>query len=189
MTRRARIDRDSVPAQLRLFAPEALVARPTAEARLKRLARRPGRAPTAREAREDEDRLMMDRLRQWGRELASQFGLRWAAIDPEHDGVTGHYGICYADGVIRIRLRHAKTGRLLKESSLVDTLCHELGHLKHFDHSPRFWRYYRLILDEARKRGYYRPGPGPTRPRQRGLFELVDGPCGNAGASGRERTR
>jgi hypothetical protein len=189
MTRSARIDRDPVPAQLRLFAPEDLAARPTPEARLKRLARRPTRPPTRREAREEEDRRAMDRLRQWGRDLASHFGLRWTAIDPERDGVTTHYGICYADGVIRIRLRHAKTGRLLKESSLVDTLCHELGHLKHFDHSPRFWRYYRRILDEARKRGYYRPGPGPTRARQRGLFELVDGPCGNAGASGPETTR
>ena len=61
-------------------------------------------------------------------------------------GIVEHYGICYADGRIRIRLRHATTGRLLKESSLVDTLCHELAHLRHFDHSPRFRRFHEQVL-------------------------------------------
>ena len=91
---------------------------------------------------------------------------------PEADGVVQHYGICYADGRIRIRLRHAKTGRLLKESSLVDTLCHELAHLKHFDHSPRFRSFYEKILAEARRRRWYRPGPVAAFPRQVPLWEV-----------------
>jgi hypothetical protein len=178
--------RTETAGQQRLFAPEDLRAHPTAEARLLRLTRRPPRPATRRELRVDEDRAAIERLRDQGRQLATVFRLPWAALDAERDGVHGHYGICYADGLIRIRLRHAVTGRLLKESSLVDTLCHELAHLKHFDHSPRFWKFYRGVLAEARHRGYYRPGPGRHRPEQATLFELTDGPCGTAPA-GRPR--
>ena len=119
---------------------------------------------------------MIERLREWGGELARSFNLRYRSIDPERSGVYGHYGICYEDGVIRIRLRHARTGRLLKESSLVDTLCHELAHLEHFDHSPRFRGFYAGILERARSLGYYRPGPIDGRPRQLSLF--ADELCG-----------
>lgn len=102
---------------------------------------------------------MVEKLRGIAAELAAHFGLRYAAIEAESDGVIAHYGICYADGRIRIRLRHATTGRVLKESSLVDTLCHELAHLRHFDHSPRFQSFHARVLAEARRRGWYRPDP------------------------------
>jgi hypothetical protein len=116
------------------------------------------------------------RWRAGGGELAARFGLRFTAIEPERDDAA-HYGICYEDGEIRIRLRHAKTGRLLKESSLVDTLCHELAHLRHLDHGARFRSLYRRILAEARRHGYYRPGPEvAARPRQGSLFDWSD--CG-----------
>lgn len=156
--------RKTTPAQLRLFAAEELHATPTAEARLRRLAARPPRAATPGERRVDEDRATIERLRAAGTDLARRFRLPWRSLEAERDGVREHYGICYADGLIRIRLRHAVTERLLKESSLVDTLCHELAHLRHFDHSPPFWRFYRKILETARRLGYYRPGrePGPT---------------------------
>ncbi|HKQ62035.1 MAG TPA: YgjP-like metallopeptidase domain-containing protein [Candidatus Polarisedimenticolaceae bacterium] len=113
----------------------------------------------------------MERLRQWGEELARSFGLRYRALEPERAGVRSRYGVCYRDGLIRIRLRHVTTGRLLKESSLVDTLCHELSHLRHFNHGLRFRRLYWRILDAARERGYYRPGPAARGPQQLGLFE------------------
>lgn len=115
-------------------------------------------------------------------QLSKRFRLRPHALHAERDGVNGHYGICYEDGVILIRLRHAKTGRLLKESSLVDTLCHELAHLRHFDHGPRFKRLYLKILDEARRRGYYRPGPLPQAagPRQGMLFDDEEKSCGTS---------
>jgi len=164
-----------------LFDPGELMLRPTGLARLRALARRPAPPVEERERRRDEDRQMMERMRVWGAELCRRFRLQYARLDAEREGVTAHYGICYEDGVIRIRLRHARTGRLLKESSLVDTLCHELAHLRYMDHSQRFRKLYLRILDAARELGYYRPGPQqPPGPRQLDLFET--GACGVAAA-------
>jgi hypothetical protein len=161
----------------RLFGPNELELRPTGQARLRALARRPLRSATERERRRDEDDATMQLLREWGADLAQSFGLRWRSLQREREGVNGHYGICYEDGVIRIRLRHATTGKLLKQSSLVDTLCHELAHLRYMDHSIRFRRLYQRILDRARALGYYRPGPeADGRPRQGSLFD--DAGCG-----------
>jgi len=156
-----------------LFDPRAHVLRPTGTARIAAMARRPWRGRTVAERKAEEDRSVIERLRAQGSELAAAFGLRFAAIEAERDGVNAHYGICYSDGRIRIRLRHAVTGRLLKESSLVDTLCHELAHLRHFDHSSRFRAFYQRVLEAARRSGYYRPGPAKDRPAcQPSLFEI-----------------
>jgi hypothetical protein len=90
--------------------------------------------------------------------IARPFGLHYKSIGAERANVTSRYGVCFADGAIRIRLRHAMTGRPLKYSSLVNTLCHELAHLRHFNHGPRFKIFYFELLDFARARGIYRPG-------------------------------
>lgn len=119
-------------------------------------------------------------LRRDARTLASHFELTLRRLDPERPNVKRRYGICYSDGSIRIRLRHATTGRLLKYSSLVDTLCHELAHLRYFDHGPRFKLFYQRILTHARRAGIYRPAPRtadgrvPTRGRRTG--RPVSGP-------------
>jgi hypothetical protein len=161
--------------------------RPTGMARLRALARAPAPIPTEREKLRAEDRRVMRKLRAWGRDLGQRFSLQFKTLDPEREGVTAHFGICYEDGLIRIRLRHATTGRLLKESSLVDTLCHELAHLRHMDHSPRFRRLYQRILETARELGYYRPGPADaTAPRQLDLFEA--GGCGTLAAATEDGT-
>jgi hypothetical protein len=162
----------------RLFARDELCLRPTGTARLRELARRPTLRATDRQQRADEDRRSMDKLRGWGAELVREFGLKRAELEPERDGVIEHYGICYEDGLIRIRLRHATSGKQLKESSLVDTLCHELAHLEQLNHGPRFRRLYRRILERARELGYYRPGIVPgERSRQVSLFD--DESCGS----------
>jgi predicted metal-dependent hydrolase len=122
--------------------------------------------------REEQDHVLR-RLRRHAAVLAARFELRPVAIEAERPNVKRRYGICYADGTIRIRLRHARTGHLLKYSSLIDTLCHELAHLRHFNHGQRFQSFYRRVLAHARDTGVYRPDPPrrrsarPPDPRER----------------------
>ena len=108
---------------------------------------------------------LIERLNLDAARLAHRFGLRYRSITAERAGVRSRYGVCYADGAIKIRLRHATTGRPLKYSSLVNTLCHELAHLRHFNHGPRFRAFYFEILDCARALGIYRPGRPPVAVR------------------------
>ena len=104
---------------------------------------------------------LLARIQRDGALIAGRFGLRYRVIEAERPRVKRRYGICYADGTIRIRLRHAVTGQPLKYSSLVNTLCHELAHLRHFNHGLRFQRFYGQILEFARDRGIYQPGGEP----------------------------
>ncbi len=107
-------------------------------------------------ARPDE---LIARLNRDGAALAAHFALKYRAIEAERPRVKRRYGVCFSDGTIRIRLRHAATGKPLKYSSLVNTLCHELAHLRHFNHGLRFQRLYREILEHARAVRIYLPGP------------------------------
>jgi predicted metal-dependent hydrolase len=112
-----------------------------------------GRGPGDRQ--QDQIAIMLLRRHAW--RLAQSFELPLRAVHPESPRVKRRYGVCYADGTIKIRLRSVRSGELLRESSLVDTLCHELAHLRHFDHGARFERLYRRILEYARRHGIYRP--------------------------------
>ena len=114
----------------------------------------------ASERRQDE--IVVALLRRHAQRLAQSFDLPLRALYAESPRVKRRYGICYADGTIKIRLRSVRSGELLRESSLVDTLCHELAHLRHFDHGARFERLYRRILEYARRHGVYRPN-SPSR--------------------------
>ncbi len=101
----------------------------------------------------------IERLRRHAALLASSFDLPLLSIEPESERVKRRYGICYADGRIRIRLHQLRGTDVLKYSVMVDTLCHELAHLRHFNHGRRFWQLYRRILAYAGRQGIYRPGP------------------------------
>ncbi len=108
--------------------------------------------------------------------IAERFGLRYRVIEPEQPRVKRRYGVCFSDGTIRIRLAHAKTGEPLRYSSLVATLCHELAHLRHFNHGPRFRTFNQMLLEWARSRGIYQPRPprraDPEEPVAAGAAEV-----------------
>jgi hypothetical protein len=114
----------------------------------------------------EEQAEVLRRLRRDAEGLAAHFQLPLLVLDAERPQVKRRYGVCYSDGSIRIRLRHVRTRRLLKYSALVDTLCHELAHLRHFNHGLRFQALYRRILEHARSVEIYQPDPrAVTRPR------------------------
>ena len=104
-------------------------------------------------------RELVQRLTRDARAIAGHFGVEYRSIEAERANVKSRYGICYEDGSIKIRLIHAVSGRPLKYSSLVSTLCHELAHLRHFDHGPRFKLLYHQMLEWSRANGIYRPRP------------------------------
>lgn len=108
----------------------------------------------------------MARLERDAQRICARFRLRYRALEPERANVKRRYGVCFSDGTIRIRLMHVTTKKPLKYSSLVNTLCHELAHLRHFNHGPRFQAFYGQILEWARREGIYRPGPEPARARE-----------------------
>ena len=110
-------------------------------------------------------RALLERLERDAERICGRFRLRYRVLEAERANVKNRYGICYSDGTIKIRLRHARTGRPLKYSSLVNTLCHELAHLRHFNHGPRFQAFYAEILAWARREGIYRPGAPPRAER------------------------
>lgn len=118
-----------------------------------------------------ETRELMGRLERDAQRIAARFGLQYRSLEAERANVKSRYGICYSDGTIKIRLRHATTGRPLKYSSLVSTLCHELAHLRHFNHGVRFRSFYSKLLAWARHEGIYCPqAPGSAeaaRPKPR----------------------
>jgi hypothetical protein len=99
-------------------------------------------------------RLEVDALR-----ICVRFRLRYRVLEAERANVKRRYGVCFSDGTIRIRLRHASSGKPLKYSSLVNTLCHELAHLKHFNHGPGFQAFYAEVLEWARRESIYQPRP------------------------------
>ena len=117
---------------------------------------------STRSVERQQDEIVVALLRRHAHRLSQSFDLPLRALYAEGPRVKRRYGICYADGTIKIRLRSVRNGELLRESSLVDTLCHELAHLRHFDHGARFERLYHRILEYARRHGVYRPG-SPSR--------------------------
>ncbi len=117
----------------------------------------------SRNQRQRENRELLERLQRDAARIVRRFGLQLRCVEAERATVKRRYGICYSDGTIRIRLRHATSGQPLRYSSLINTLCHELAHLRHFNHGARFKRFYLELLAWARQQAIYRPsGPAPA---------------------------
>jgi predicted metal-dependent hydrolase len=125
---------------------------------------------------------LVERLRRDAARVAKRFGLPEFELDADRPTSHDRYGICSEDGRIRVRLIHARTGQPLKYSALIDTVVHELAHLKYLDHGPRWEALYRRMLEYCRLEGIYRPRQAQSRPsapptgcgtvaQQMGLFD------------------
>ncbi len=123
---------------------------------------------------------LLERLNRDAACIAAHFGLRYRRVEAERKNVRNRFGSCHDDGTIRIRLRNTRTGLTLRYSSLVDTLCHELAHLRHWNHDRRFRSYHRKLLDFARAQGIYRP----ARRRVRAAAQQPPTPCSQTARRG-----
>ncbi len=103
------------------------------------------------------EKKLLAKIRKDGRRIARRFRLRYLAILQESPRVRSRYGSCDEDRIIRLRLRRLRDRRFLRYPNLINTLCHELAHLKHMDHSRNFKRLNEIILKWARERKIYRP--------------------------------
>ncbi len=122
---------------------------------------------------------LVERLRADAARVAAQFKLPPYELDADRPDAHDRYGLCFSDGRIRVRLIHARTGRPLRYSALIDTVVHELAHLRHLNHGPRWEALYERMLAWCRSEGIYTPqarreptsapdqSPSPT---QLGLF-------------------
>lgn len=106
---------------------------------------------------EQQRSFVLQKLNQDAQVLGKKFKLNVEQLLPERRNVRNRYGICYSDGVIKIRLNDLRTGKMLRYSSLIDTVCHELAHLRYMNHGIRFQKLYRRILEFARKIEIYQP--------------------------------
>jgi len=126
---------------------------------------------------------LVDRLRADATRVAEHFKLRSFELDADRPDAHDRYGLCHDDGRIRVRLVHARTGRPLRYSALIDTLVHELAHLRHMNHGPRWEALYEKMLAWCRREGIYAPqprrrtttaavsaAPQPRQPAQLALF-------------------
>jgi len=127
-------------------------------------------------------RLKVDALR-----ICTRFRLRYRVLEAERANVKRRYGVCFSDGTIRIRLRHATSGKPLKYSSLVNTLCHELAHLKHFNHGLGFQAFYAEILEWARRESIYQPRPFRSSAERVDPVGILSARQGSEGVPPREK--
>jgi hypothetical protein len=112
-------------------------------------------------------RELVERLRADAARVAEQFKLPPYELDADRPDAHDRYGVCFDDGRIRVRLIHARSGRPLRYSALIDTVVHELAHLRHMNHGPRWEALYEKMLAWCRQQGIYAPQPrGAARARQ-----------------------
>lgn len=105
----------------------------------------------------DDYRKLVERLRVDAARVATQFNLPAYELDADRPNAHDRYGVCFHDGRIRVRLIHARTGQPLRYSALVDTVIHELAHLRYMNHGPSWEALYEKMLAWARQEGIYAP--------------------------------
>lgn len=88
--------------------------------------------------------------------FAGRFKLPLSGVLPMHreKSSIGYYGLCHRDGRIAIRIRWAN-GRPLHAYAIIDTMAHELAHLRYLTHSPRWFQLHSRIFISMSQFGLY----------------------------------
>lgn len=105
----------------------------------------------------DTYRDLIDQLRCDAVRVAEQFKLPPFELDADRPDARERYGLCHGDGRIRVRLINVRTGKPLRYSALIDTVVHELAHLRYMNHGPRWEALYERMLEWCRAEGIYTP--------------------------------
>lgn len=88
------------------------------------------------------DYRLLTLVRSCAKKVAAHFKLRYRRIDlfpiddPDRKLCRG---MCYPDGFIYVNLRHKRSRKFDPIESAIDTVIHELTHLKHDLHNKDFW--------------------------------------------------
>jgi predicted metal-dependent hydrolase len=99
----------------------------------------------------------LERLRLDAKRLCKIFGLKNPRIVPLNPG-DGAYGYCQpSTGLIEISLEIVGDGkhRIIPYYELLDTLCHELAHLRCINHDEKFREQYVAIKAAAERLGMF----------------------------------
>lgn len=86
---------------------------------------------------------------------STHFGFVEPEILPMKKKWEGHFqGSCSERGKIRISLRDLQ-GKRRKPYQLIDTMAHELAHLKVFNHGPLWFAWHMMILNLLHEYGVH----------------------------------
>lgn len=87
-------------------------------------------------------------LRACAKRLKQRFNLpryRLDLFDSDDPDRTTCHGLCYPDGQIYINFRKQRGRKYARLESALDTVIHELAHLKYNDHKRAFWTFHRKM--------------------------------------------
>lgn len=93
---------------------------------------------------------ILDELKTYARLIAKKYDLKFKKI--KLINVSKRYeGWCTADGYIGIAVIDPDVDEYFDHDRIIDTLCHEMAHLKHHNHGDNWKALFKQILRYCRK--------------------------------------
>jgi hypothetical protein len=117
-----------------------------------------------------------------GYQLAPGFRLRrlWGLCRQPTSGGTAQ---------IQVRCTGDVTHQWRRPGAIVATLLHEMAHLRYHGHGPRFWAFYRGLLDRAARSGLYAAELDDPNEPARGAEKLAGSAADESAQAAKERRR